>query len=95
MKKDGISYMEASNQYYADVANEKVTRADEFKTNQNYQKMRFDIIAGNTGDITMDYYSIDENDVERFLKEKSPQSYNFIKSVKNGDNNIGDYVNEK
>lgn len=57
--------------------------------------MKFDIIAGNTGDATMDYYSIDENDVERFLKEKSPQSYNFIKSVKNGDNNIGDYVNEK
>lgn len=87
MKRSGISYIEASNNYYSDINLGKVTRADEFKVNQNYDEMESAIVGSNVG-------SLDEESMERLRKEY-PESYNFIMSVQNGDNNLKDYVNEK
>lgn len=87
MKRSGISYIEASNNYYSDINLGKVTRADEFKVNQNYDEMESAIVGSNVG-------SLGEESMERLRKEY-PESYNFIMSVQNGDNNLKDYVNEK
>lgn len=86
MEKEGLSYTEASNQYYADIDSGATTRADEFKTNQNYGEMESAIVGSNTG-------SIDDESMER-LREENPESYNFIMSVKNGDNNLRNYADE-
>ena len=96
MKKDNISFIEASNKYYNNLENGTYNRAEEFKKNIDFDDVKRKIYAqlgekvkdseGKTIKIPRDI---------NYIKENYPQTYNFIKSLENNQNNIKDYYNEK
>ena len=96
MKKDNISFIEASNKYYKNIDNGNYNRAEEFKKNVDFDDVKRKIYAqlgekvkdseGKTIKIPRDI---------NYIKENYPQTYNFIKSLENNQNNIKDYYNEK
>ena len=96
MKKDNIGFIEASNKYYNNLENGNYNRAEEFKKNIDFDDVKRKIYAqlgekvkdseGKTIKIPRDI---------NYIKENYPQTYNFIKSLENNQNNIKDYYNEK
>ena len=96
MKKNNISFIEASNKYYKNIENGNYNRAEEFKKNIDFDDVKRKIYAqlgekvkdseGKTIKIPRDI---------NYIKENYPQTYNFIKSLENNQNNIKDYYNEK
>lgn len=96
MKKNNISFIEASNKYYNNLENGTYNRAEEFKKNVDFDDVKRKIYAqlgekvkdseGRTIKIPRDI---------KYIKENYPQTYNFIKSLENNQNNIKDYYNEK
>ena len=96
MKKNNISFIEASNKYYKNLENGTYNRAEEFKKNIDFDDVKRKIYAqlgekikdseGKTIKIPRDI---------NYIKKNYPQTYNFIKSLENNQNNIKDYYNEK
>ena len=96
MKKDNISFIEASNKYYNNIENGNYNRAEEFKKNVDFDDVKRKIYAqlgekikdseGRTIKIPRDI---------KYIKENYPQTYNFIKSLENNQHNLKDYYNDK
>ena len=94
MKKDNISFIQASNKYYNNLENGTYNRAIEFKKNKgeditknkiyNYYivKSRYDKQGWNLKK-------------EEFIKKKSSHAYNFVKSLENNQNELQDYYSKE
>ena len=95
MKKNNISFIEASNKYYKNLENGTYNRAEEFKKNIDFDDVKRKIYA-QLGEKIKDSEgkTIIPRDIN-YIKKNYPQTYNFIKSLENNQNNIKDYYNEK
>ena len=71
-------------------------RAEEFKKNVDFNEVKNKIYNQ-----LSESYILEKGRIVRlpsninYIKEKYPQTYNFIKSVENNQNNIQDYYGEK
>ena len=95
MKKNNISFIEASNKYYKNLENGTYNRAEEFKKNIDFDDVKRKIYAqlgekikdseGKTIKIPRDI---------NYIKKNYPQTYNFIKSLENNQNDLKNYNKE-
>lgn len=96
MKKNNSNFITASNNYYDKLENNVYNRAEEFKKNIDFNKVKNKIYNQ-----LSESYILEKGRIVRlpsninYIKEKYPQTYNFIKSVENNQNNIQDYYGEK
>ena len=96
MKKNNSNFITASNSYYDKLENNVYNRAEEFKKNVDFNEVKDKIY----NQLRIPYIDA-EGRIARlpsninYIKEKYPQTYNFIKSVENNQNNIQDYYGEK
>lgn len=96
MKKDNISFVEASNKYYKNIENGNYNRAEEFKKNIDFEKVKKDIYE----QLTIKRTDARGTTIERpsninYIKENVPQTYNFVKSLENNQNDLKNYVDVK
>ena len=86
-----------SNNYYDKLENNVYNRAEEFKKNVDFNEVKDKIY----NQLSESYILEKEGRIVglpsniNYIKEKYPQTYNFIKSVENNQNNIQDYYGEK
>ena len=96
MKKNNSNFITASNSYYDKLENNVYNRAEEFKKNVDFNEVKDKIY----NQLRIPYIDA-EGRIARlpsninYIKEKYPQTYNFIKSVENNQNNIQNYYGEK
>ena len=96
MKKNNSNFITTSNSYYDKLASNVYNRAEEFKKNVDFNEVKDKIY----NQLRMPYIDA-EGRIARlpsninYIKEKYPQTYNFIKSVENNQNNIQNYYGEK
>ena len=96
MKKNNNTFITASNSYYDKLENNVYNRAEEFKKNIDFNKVKNKIYNQ-----LSESYILEKGRIVRlpsninYIKEKYPQTYNFIKSVENNQNDIQDYYGEK
>ena len=93
MKKDNISFIEASNKYYNNLENGTYNRAEEFKKNIGLNEVKNKIfnqlvMTKKDGEILAKPSNIE------YIKKNYPQTYNFIKSVENNKNDLHNYHSE-
>ena len=96
MKKDNISFIEASNKYYKNIENGNYNRAEEFKKNIDFEKVKKDIYE----QLTIKRTDARGTTIERpsninYIKENVPQTYNFVKSLENNQNDLKNYADVK
>ena len=97
--KDGQSYFSASNDYYKEIDSGKTNRAKEFKENVDIdqaEKTIYDSLVPSFSREVEPGKGITDrqwSDAERaqYLRENYSGSYDFLESVKNGDNNLESY----
>ena len=94
MKKDNISFIEASNKYYKNIENGNYNRAEEFKKNIDLNEVKNKIfnqlvMTKKDGEILAKPSNIE------YIKKNYPQTYNFIKSVENNKNDLHNYHSER
>lgn len=94
MKKDNISFVEASNKYYKNIENGTYNRAEEFKKNIDFNEVKNKIfnqlvMTKKDGEILSKPSNIE------YIKKNYPQTYNFIKSVENNKNDLYNYHSER
>ena len=94
MKKDNISFIEASNKYYNNLENGTYNRAEEFKKNIGLNEVKNKIfnqlvMTKKDGEILAKPSNIE------YIKKNYPQTYNFIKSVENNKNDLHNYHSER
>ena len=86
-----------SNNYYDKLESNVYNRAEEFKKNVDFNEVKDKIY----NQLSESYILEKEGRIVElpsninYIKEKYPQTYNFIKSVENNQNNIQDYYGEK
>ena len=96
MKKNNSNFITTSNSYYDKLGNNVYNRAEEFKKNVDFNEVKDKIY----NQLRIPYIDA-EGRIARlpsninYIKEKYPQTYNFIKSVENNQNNIQNYYGEK
>ena len=105
MKEKNVSYVEASNYYYnqleekADPNTNKMTRSELFlkSTDINHVKKEiFDMVplkmvpASNKDGFR--YVSRTDEEKLAYIKEHYPDSYNFLRSLEERDNQLGNYA---
>ena len=95
MKKNNISFIEASNKYYNNLENGTYNRAEEFKKNIPLNKVEDKIFE----QLRVYYVDKDNRPVSKpstidDIKKNYPQTYNFIKSLDNNQNDIKNYNKE-
>ena len=96
MKKNNSNFITTSNSYYDKLENNVYNRAEEFKKNVDFNEVKDKIY----NQLRIPYIDA-EGRIARlpsninYIKEKYPQTYNFIKSVENNQNNIQNYYGEK
>ena len=84
MKKNNSNFITASNNYYDKLENNVYNRAEEFKKNIDFNKVKNKIYNQ-----LSESYILEKGRIVRlpsninYIKEKYPQTYNFIKSVEN------------
>ena len=96
MGKDKISFIEASNKYYKNIENGTYNRAEEFKKNIEFEKVKEDIY----NQLTIKRTDARGITIERpgninYIKENVPQTYNFVKSLENNQNDLKNYADVK
>ena len=85
-----------SNNYYDKLESNVYNRAEEFKKNIDFNEVKDKIYNQ-----LSESYILEKGRIIglpsniNYIKEKYPQTYNFIKSVENNQNNIQDYYGEK
>ena len=94
MKKDNISFIEASNKYYNNLEKGTYNRAEEFKKNIGLNEVKNKIfnqlvMTKKDGEILAKPSNIE------YIKKNYPQTYNFIKSVENNKNDLHNYHSER
>ena len=96
MKKNNSTFITASNSYYDKLENNVYNRAEEFKKNVDFNEVKNKIYNQ-----LSESYILERGRIVglpsniNYIKEKYPQTYNFIKSVENNQNDIQDYYGEK
>ena len=96
MKKNNSNFITTSNSYYDKLENNVYNRAEEFKKNVDFNEVKNKIYNQ-----LSESYILEKGRIVglpsniNYIKEKYPQTYNFIKSVENNQNNIQDYYSEK
>ena len=96
MKRDNISFVEASNKYYKNLENGTYNRAEEFKKNKEFEKVKKDIYEQLTIKRTdARGITIEISSNINYIKENVPQTYNFVKSLENNQNDLKNYVDMK
>lgn len=95
MKKNNISFIEASNKYYNNLENGTYNRAEEFKKNIPLNKVEDKIFE----QLRVYYVDKDNRPVSKpstidDIKKNYPQTYNFIKSLDNNQNDLKNYNKE-
>ena len=95
MKKNNISFIEASNKYYNNLENGTYNRAEEFKKNIPLNKVEDKIFE------QLRVYYVDKDNRPGSkpstiddIKKNYPQTYNFIKSLDNNQNDLKNYNKE-
>ena len=96
MKKDNIGFIEASNKYYNNLGNGTYNRAEEFKKNIPLNKVEDKIFE----QLRVYYVDKDNRPVNKpstidDIQKNYPQTYNFIKSLENNQNDLKNYHIEK
>ena len=97
MKKNNSNFITTSNSYYDKLENNVYNRAEEFKKNVDFNEVKDKIY----NQLSESYILEKEGRIVElpsninYIKEKYPQTYNFIKSVENNQNDIQDYYSEK
>ena len=94
MKKDNISFIEASNKYYKNLEDGNYNRAIEFKKNTELDKVENKIRNYYIASRRHDKQDWKLNRTE-YIKKKSPHAYNFIKSLENNQNELRDYYSKE
>ena len=94
MKNNNSNFITTSNSYYDKLENNVYNRAEEFKKNVDFNEVKDKIynqliMSKRDGEIVSKPSNID------YIKRNYTQTYNFIKSVENNQNNIQDYYGEK
>ena len=96
MKKNNSNFITASNNYYDKLENNVYNRAEKFKKNVDFNEVKNKIYNQLTIKTVNDKGLISERPSNiNYIKENYPQTYNFIKSVENNQNNIQNYYGEK
>ena len=96
MEKDNISFIKASNKYYKNLENGTYNRAEEFKKNIDFEKVKKDIYEQLTIKRTdARGITIEMPSNINYIKENVPQTYNFVKSLENNQNDLKNYVDVK
>ena len=96
MKKNNSNFITESNNYYDKLENNVYNRAEEFKKNVDFNEVKDKIYNQLTIKTVNDKGLISERPSNiNYIKENYLQTYNFIKSVENNQNNIQDYYGEK
>ena len=96
MKKNNSNFITTSNNYYDKLENNVYNRAEEFKKNVDFNEVKDKIYNQLTIKTVNDKGLISERPSNiNYIKENYPQTYNFIKSVENNQNDIQDYYGEK
>ncbi|WP_035500346.1 hypothetical protein, partial [Gemella cuniculi] len=96
MKNNNTNFIEASNRYYDKLTNNTYNRAEEFKKNINFNEVKNKIYTQlNMLQINKNGIWVNKPSNIEYIKENYPQTYNFIKSVENNQNDIQDYYNER
>ena len=96
MKKNNSNFITTSNSYYDKLENNVYNRAEEFKKNVDFNEVKDKIYNQLTIKTVNDKGLISERPSNiNYIKENYLQTYNFIKSVENNQNNIQDYYGEK
>lgn len=95
MKKDNISFIEASNKYYNNLENGTYNRAEEFKKNIPLNKVEDKIFE----QLRVYYVDKDNRPVNKpstidDIQKNYPQTYDFIKSLENNQNDLKNYNKE-
>lgn len=95
MKKNNISFIEASNKYYNNLENGTYNRVEEFKKNIPLNKVEDKIFE----QLRVYYVDKDNRPVSKpstidDIKKNYPQTYNFIKSLDNNQNDLKNYNKE-
>ena len=96
MKNNNSNFITESNNYYDKLENNVYNRAEEFKKNVDFNEVKDKIYNQ-----LSESYILEKGRIVglpsniNYIKEKYPQTYNFIKSVENNQNNIQDYYGEK
>lgn len=95
MKKNNISFIEASNKYYNNLENGTYNRAEEFKKNIPLNKVEDKIFE----QLRVYYVDKDNRPVSKpstidDIEKNYPQTYNFIKSLDNNQNDLKNYNKE-
>ena len=97
MKKNNSNFITESNNYYDKLENNVYNRAEEFKKNVDFNEVKNKIY----NQLSESYILEKEGRIVglpsniSYVKENYPQTYNFIKSVENNQNDIQDYYGEK
>ena len=94
MKKNNSNFITASNSYYDKLENNVYNRAEEFKKNVDFNEVKDKIynqliMSKRDGEIVSKPSNID------YIKRNYSQTYNFIKSVENNQNDIKNYYEER
>ena len=94
MKKNNSNFITASNSYYDKLENNVYNRAEEFKKNVGFNEVKNKIynqliMSKRDGEIVSKPSNID------YIKRNYSQTYNFIKSVENNQNDIKNYYEER
>ena len=96
MKNNNSNFITESNNYYDKLENNVYNRAEEFKKNVDFNEVKNKIYNQ-----LSESYILEKGRIIglpsniNYIKEKYPQTYNFIKSVENNQNDIQDYYGEK
>ena len=94
MKKNNSNFITASNSYYDKLENNVYNRAEEFKKNVDFNEVKDKIynqliMSKRDGEIVSKPSNID------YIKRNYTQTYNFIKSVENNQNDIRNYYEKR
>ena len=96
MNKNNIDFIKASNIYYEKLTNGTYNRAEEFKKNIPYNKVKNKIFE-QLGDyrVYIDGIMVKIPTNIDGVREKSPQTYNFLRSVEENQNELKDYISRE
>ena len=94
MKNNNSNFITTSNSYYDKLENNVYNRAEEFKKNVDFNEVKDKIynqliMSKRDGEIVSKPSNID------YIKRNYTQTYNFIKSVENNQNDIKNYYEER
>ena len=99
-KNSSKSYLTVANQYYRDIESGKINRADEFVKNNGIEYIKREILVASK-DMSTDHlprksrYELEEKSITmEELKKINPIGYNFIRSLEEHQNELGEYTFE-